>query len=262
MRLRVEGEGPLVIKLAGAAGGVELFREEIDAAVAAGYRVAALDNTGDRRDDPAGAPLTWERFTGEIESALDRLTARRAILWGTSFGSTIALAAAVRIPDRISGLLLCFPPDPSDRSPLFLELLRRVERSRNPELLFRLLFVLIFGGMNAWEFIVPTALVRTGGVLRRCIEAGTPSSTVIRKLRMLWEEDPIPDGRLPAMPARLIAGGLDPAAPAAGAGRLAARLPDSRLEVIHLAGHSGAFSRPGTYKRMALEALRELSRSG
>jgi pimeloyl-ACP methyl ester carboxylesterase len=42
--------------------------------------------------------------------AIDSLSAPRAVLWGTSFGSLVALATAARHPERVSGLLLSHPP--------------------------------------------------------------------------------------------------------------------------------------------------------
>ena len=133
MRLRVAGVGPPVVKLAGAAGGVGLYREEVDRARTAGFRVAELDLTGDRRDDPAPGPVTWDSLAGEVVQALDDMESTRAVLWGTSFGALVGLATAARRPERVRGLLLCAPPAPGWRPRLPLAALRHAETRRRPE---------------------------------------------------------------------------------------------------------------------------------
>ncbi len=106
MRLHTDGSGPLVVKIAGIAAGVGLFHEEIAVARRSGFRVAALDTTGDRSDDPATCPLTWDFLADEVIRALDRLEARRAVIWGTSFGALVCLDVASLFPDRVRGMLL------------------------------------------------------------------------------------------------------------------------------------------------------------
>jgi hypothetical protein len=101
MRLRVQGDGPLVVKVAGLAAGVGLYHEAIGKVRAAGFRVAELDTTGDRADDPATAPITWEMLTGEIVAALDRLECERAVLWGTGSG----VCCCARRRNRAGGLV-------------------------------------------------------------------------------------------------------------------------------------------------------------
>jgi len=131
MRLSSWGRGPLVVKLSGIAGGVWLYREEMVAAVRAGFRVLALDTTGDRRDDPATAPLGWDSLTEEVVTTIDR-HGGHAVLWGTSFGSILAMATAARHPDRVAGLLLCHPPDPRRPPPLHRTFLRWLRSRPHP----------------------------------------------------------------------------------------------------------------------------------
>jgi pimeloyl-ACP methyl ester carboxylesterase len=140
MRVSTRGEGPVVVKIAGVAGGVGLYEEEMEAAARAGFRVAALDTTGDRRDDPMTAPLTWDVLGDEVAAAIERTGSGRAILWGTSYGCLVALAAAARHPDRVAGLLLCHPPDPRRSPGLYRRLEAWAKRRANPTRAMRLLF--------------------------------------------------------------------------------------------------------------------------
>lgn len=263
MKLIVYGTtGPWVVKLSGIAGGVGLYYEEIEAAARAGYRVIALDTSGDRRDDPAPTPLTWDFFAAEIETALVEVGAERAILWGTSFGCAIAMAAAKRLPDRVSGVLLCHPPDPLWRPRPYLTLLRWMERAPNPDLATRIIFSLGFCTLTSWEALTPPFWLRFLPLVLASLEAATPAATVRRKLELLFEDDPGLPPAASAPPVEIIAGAWDLVAPLAGAQRVAARYTRANLSVMAYSGHAGAYTRPGIYHRIVLEALARLQAGG
>jgi len=258
VRLTVRGDsGPFVVKLAGIAGGTGLYREEMEAAAGAGYRVIALDTRGDRHDDPSGSPLSWDGFAAEIAGGLDAAGADRAVLWGTSFGCLVALAAAARLPTRVSGLLLCHPPDPLFRPARYLRLLDWAERQPRSDLAARLLFSAGFITLTSWEGAMPRLWPRLPSLLSASIEAATPPSTVRRKLQLLFRDDPgLPSN--PSLPVEIVAGAWDLVAPLSGARRLAACLPSSRVTVMGFSGHAGAYTRPVTYRRVVLDALSRL----
>jgi pimeloyl-ACP methyl ester carboxylesterase len=250
--------GPLVVKLAGIVGGVGLYYEEIAAAVAAGFRVAALDISGDRSDDPAPGPLGWELYAREVKEAIDRGSSSRAVLWGTSFGCLVALAAAARHPERISGLLLSHPPDPRWRPRHHLALLNWVERRPDPDHLAHLVFSIAFLGLTSWEGLAPALWVRLPALLRASLDASTPGATVRRKLEMLFREEPElpPDA---AIPVEIVAGAWDLVAPLTGARRLVSRIPGARLHVLGFSGHAGAYTRPRAHHEVVLAALKRLT---
>ena len=114
-------EAPHVVQLAGIVGGCLLYRETGEALLRAGYRVALLDTAGDRRDDPAPGRLTWDFLAGEVVAGLDALGAERAILYGTSYGSLVALATAARFPARVQGVLLALNEPETSIHPALLE---------------------------------------------------------------------------------------------------------------------------------------------
>ena len=260
MKLKVHGTaGPVVVKLAGIAGGIRLYDEEVEAVASAGFRVIALDVTGDRRDDPAGTPLEWTRYADEVAGAIEGATRDRAILWGTSFGGMIALATAARHPKRVGGLLLTHPPDPLWRPRAYLALLAFAQRRANPDLAVRLMFPAAFLGMTSWEAISPRLWFRLPSLTRKAIEAATPASTIRKKLGLLFQEDPgLPPGAS-TIPVEILAGAWDLVAPLAGARRLASRLPGARLHVLSYSGHAGAFARPRAHREFVLDALKRLT---
>jgi len=259
MRLRVQGDGPLVVKVAGLAAGVGLYHEEVGRARASGFRVAELDTTGDRADDPAATPITWKMLADEVIEALDRLEAERAVLWGTSFGSLVSLAAAARHPDRIRGLLLCSPPEPGWRPRPYLRVLEFTSSRRRPARVTARWFSIGFLILNSWEFINPLALVRLPGLARASRDARTPATTILDKLVLLLRDEPglpDPDGR---MPCSIISGMFDTVTSPGASRRLARKLPGSRLYRLPFAGHSCAYSRPRAYAERTLGELRRLA---
>lgn len=260
MRITVHGtSGPLAVKLAGIAGGIRLYDEEIEAVVAAGFRVAALDVSGDRRDDPPTQPLSWDLYASEVIEAIARAGADRAIVWGTSFGCLIALAAAARRPDRIGGLLLSHPPDPRWRSRVHLALLDWAERRVNPNLTARVMFSAAFLALTSWEGLAPPLWPRLPALLRASIEAATPPATVRRKLQLLFRDDPGLPPPSAAIPVEIIAGAWDLVAPLPGARRVASYLPGARVHVMGYSGHAGAYTRPRTYGAVTIDALRRMA---
>lgn len=260
MRMTVHGtDGPVVVKLAGIAGGIRLYDEEIATAVAAGFRVVALDISGDRRDDPPKQRLDWDLYAGEVVAAIDRAGAARAVLWGTSFGCLIALSTASRYPDRVSGLVLAHPPDPLWRPRLHLALLDWAERRAHPDLVARILFTTAFLGLTSWEGLSPALWPRLPALLSASLEAATPPSTVKRKLELVFRNEPGLPPAGAAIPVEIVAGAWDLIAPLSGARRLAARIPGARLKVLGYSGHAAAYARPHGHFGAVLAGLKRLA---
>ena len=259
MRLRISGEGPLVVKLAGLAGGTGLLGEEAEAVARSGFRVAALDTAGDRADDPAPIALTWEFLAAEVCRGLDTLGAARAILWGTSFGCLVALATAARAPDRVAGLLLSNPPNPYQRPRWQRRAIAWIESRRDPARIAGTAFRVGFRALAGWEVLYPTTLIRLPALYRANAEAATPSATVLQKLRLLDGEPPglpPPGARIPVT---ILAARWDTATPAGEARGLAGRLDGARLRSHRFSGHFVSCSRPRAAARAAVEELRWLT---
>lgn len=259
MRWAESGSGRLVVKLAGIAGGVGLYREECDAAASAGFRVARVDTAGDRADDPAPGPLTWDGLAAEVRRALDALSDGPAILWGTSFGSLVAIATAARHPGRVAGLLLAVPPEPSAQPHWFPQALDWAESTSNPDRAVRALLPLSFVAFAGWEMVHPGLLARAPALARANVEAATPSRTVRDKLGLLWRDAPgLPPPGLWSRTS-LIAGRRDRIAPHAGARKLATRMTGSRLITLEGAGHGLAWTHAAAYNAAAIAELRHIA---
>ncbi|HEX5042693.1 MAG TPA: alpha/beta hydrolase [Candidatus Polarisedimenticolaceae bacterium] len=256
MRLTVlpGGDGPWVVQLAGIVGGCLLYREAGEALVRAGYRVALLDTAGDRRDDPTKERLSWDFLAREVVAGLDALGAERPLLYGTSFGSLVALATAARFPERVSGLLLAHPPRHGRK--LFLPAVRWAVRQKDPVRTTARLFQLIFTGLVCWEFAYPAALRRIPMASAAATAAATPAKTLHDKLSLLWSDAPgLPP---PGLPVSIISSPWDAAAPLAGARAWQQEIPGAALRVLRFTGHSAHYSRPRAFHRLVVEEVERM----
>jgi pimeloyl-ACP methyl ester carboxylesterase len=76
-----------------------------------GHRVISYDARGHGESSPAPTPdaYTYELLTDDLERLLDSLEIERAVLAGVSMGAHTILSAALRMPERVRGLVVITP---------------------------------------------------------------------------------------------------------------------------------------------------------
>jgi pimeloyl-ACP methyl ester carboxylesterase len=129
----IQGEGPLVLLCHGFPGLWYSWRHQLPALADAGYRAVALDMRGYGRSDrpPAAAAYDSHQQIADVLGVLDHLGERSAIIVGHDFGAALACNLAVRVPDRVDGVVVMscpydfdiagrggagsHPPEPHDR---------------------------------------------------------------------------------------------------------------------------------------------------
>jgi pimeloyl-ACP methyl ester carboxylesterase len=76
-----------------------------------GHRVISYDARGHGESSPAPTPdaYTYELLTDDLERVLDSLGIERALLAGVSMGAHTILSAALRVPERVCGLVVITP---------------------------------------------------------------------------------------------------------------------------------------------------------
>src|SRR5687768_17711803 len=98
----VQGSGPLVILLSGSNLDRRMWDREA-AWLSKTHTVVRYDLRAHGQSDTATAPFS---MLGDLIGLMDTLAIRKATLIGLSAGSTIALDAALAIPDRIDRIVL------------------------------------------------------------------------------------------------------------------------------------------------------------
>jgi 4,5:9,10-diseco-3-hydroxy-5,9,17-trioxoandrosta-1(10),2-diene-4-oate hydrolase len=107
------GAGPAVVFLHGSgpgASGASNFRLNIDAFVAAGYRVLLPDLIGyGASSKPSGIDYTLQLFTDTVYEALKAASVDSAVLVGNSLGGGIAMQMAFDHPGFVTRLVMMAP---------------------------------------------------------------------------------------------------------------------------------------------------------
>jgi len=105
MYYEIHGEGkPLVL-----IGGLAIDLSEFDGIsrwLAQTYRVLAFDNRGAGRTDKPDIPYSIEMMAQDTEELMNALAIERASILGISMDGRIALALALRHPERVEKLIL------------------------------------------------------------------------------------------------------------------------------------------------------------
>lgn len=108
---RLDGEGSPVVQIHGIGAGAssEQTKYQIDALVAAGYRVYSIDLTGWGRSIGPQRLFTGPYYAELVATFLQQVVAEPAALIGHSLGATYAIAAAASQPDLVTALVLNAP---------------------------------------------------------------------------------------------------------------------------------------------------------
>jgi aminoacrylate hydrolase len=99
-------DAPALILSSGLGGSASYWAPNLDA-LTVGYRVILYDHRGTARSDRALPPdLTVEHMADDLIAVMDAAGLDRAILVGHAAGACIALAVALKAPERVEGLFL------------------------------------------------------------------------------------------------------------------------------------------------------------
>lgn len=104
------GEEPPLVLLHGSGLATHAMYEPLARALQDSCRVVACDVRGFGKSvsrDPAAH--TWGQYADDVVALLDHLGLATAVVGGYSFGAGVAVAVALRHPDRVAGLVLAGP---------------------------------------------------------------------------------------------------------------------------------------------------------
>lgn len=104
LAFRVVGTGPALVLLHGTSASHAVW-EPIAEALASRSTVVLIDQRGHGRSDKPEAGYDGVSFAADVETVLDALGIRTAVVAGHSLGARNAWVAAANHPDRISGVV-------------------------------------------------------------------------------------------------------------------------------------------------------------
>jgi pimeloyl-ACP methyl ester carboxylesterase len=253
----VQGQGPDVLMIHGWASSWRMWERPMRQAVAAGWRVWALDLPGSGESSaPAADWYTIRNLTLVVEAFVERVGISRAALVGHSMGGAIALEMTDRHSYSTRALVLVAPVV-SGRLGLSLHLLlgspfgrRLLEFSRHHGALARL------GGRT--RFAAPWLRHIPGPALRRDAEdlARTAPQAAIGTLRAVIDFDFTDRLDRICAPTLVIIGTRDTTVPPSDGELAAERIPDAQLVRFHGVGHQPVDERPEEFDRLLLDFIR------
>lgn len=241
-----------VVMLHGVGGGKDAFAPQMAPFAAAGYRAVAWDMPG-YGESSAIEPYDIPGLAAALLRLLDALDAARVVLLGHSMGAMVAQEAIVLAPGRLAGLVL------SATSPAF----GKPDGAWQQAFLAERLGPLDAGGTmgDVAARLVP-GMVGEGGApegaaLAAAIMSRVPPATYRAALHALMGFDrraALPAIRVPAL---VVAGERDPAAPAAVMEKMAARIPGAAYVVLPRAGHLANLEQPQAFNAAVLAFLQQ-----
>jgi len=246
----VTGEGAPVTLLHGFTQSGRSWQEVISI-MPAGWRwvVPDLRGHGETRTRP-GAPITMDACTADLEMLWDELGIQRTHLVGYSMGGRLALHVAARRPERLLSLLTIGAHAGLDEE-------AREGRRRGDEAMAQRIeqdgleaFVKYWSGLPLFaglerrgpSFLAQVRAERMGNTVAGL--AGSLRGMGAGVMEPLWSDL----GRV-SVPSTFVAGQLDHGY-VASARRLAAAIPNGRVEVVLRAGHAAHLERPEAFARV------------
>ena len=226
------GDGPqTIVAQGGWVGSGELWLPVFEG-LSKSWRTITYDHRGTGATINRAPRITFDLLVADLFMMLDRLGVDRCVLAGESAGAAVVLEAALRQPQRFSGLVLVDGRYTGDRTPQRDRLLQGC----------RLDFAATMAAFveacvpeedceaeREWgEKIVMRSSAAAAIELMECMEGIDIESRL---------------GQLP-MPALVIHGSRDAITPLASSQKLAAGLPHATLVVIDGAGHVPTVTRP------------------
>lgn len=255
IHLKEVGEGPAVVFLHGSgpgASGASNFRQNVDAFVAAGFRVILPDLIGyGASSKPEGIDYTLQLFTETVHQALVAHGIERASLVGNSLGGGIAIQIALDHPQFVDRLVLMAPGCVEEQADYFKMpgIARMVSGFGSPDFSLEEQKRLV-GNLVHPDFApnIPDALVA-----ERFAVARTQPKDVLARMRT-----PNLGPRLGelAHPILVLWGLNDEFCPESGARHFLDQCADARCITFTRTGHWVQVERAGEFNRYAIDFLR------
>ncbi len=241
---------PLIL-ISGLGGDHNFWAPNIEA-LSARFRVVVFDNRGIGRTDAPETPYTMEMLADDLAGLMDSLQIERANILGLSLGGDIAMAFALKYPERCLRLVLTATfarMNPQVRR--FLDaVLQAFDRTRSPKVAFDLI--------APWLF-TPEFLAKRANLVYLAFDEDAPHTQTFHGWRNQYMAQQGFDVRQAlsriTAPTLVLAGERDHLAHIEDAQLIAAGIPGAELEIIPHAAHALNFEAPGRFHEAVLMFL-------
>lgn len=240
------GKGLPVVFMHAATGSSRVWEYQIPAFTRAGYRVIAYDRRGWGRSVIDPARVQPGTAADDLRSLMDHLGIDRFHLVGSAAGAIVSLDFALSFPQRLRSLVVANSIG-GVQDEDYLELGRRI---RPPQ--FAALPPELRELGPSYRVGNPEGTRRWMELERISRPEGSPAQE--QKMRNLITFSRLETLKIPTL---LITGGADMYAPPPVLQLFAARIKDSKFEIVPEAGHSAYWEQPEIFNRAVIEFIRK-----
>lgn len=249
------GGGPPVVLIHGYPLCRRMWAPQVQALLAAGYRVVTLDLRGFGESEAPRDAYAMSVFADDVAALLDHLGIERATVCGMSMGGYVLLSLLERHPRRLAAAIFLVTRAAADDEPgrMRRTTLAHDVASGRPQIVTDAFEQILFAADTPEERPELVAQVK------EWLTATTPQGLVGGLLAMRDRKDyvdALPSLKLPAL---VVGAELDRAVPVEHSRQLAQGLPNGRLRIIEGAGHMANLERPDTFNACLLEFLNGLA---
>ncbi|NNH74708.1 alpha/beta hydrolase [Nocardia uniformis] len=252
----VTGSGPLVVLVMGTGSPGRVWRTyQVPALVAAGFRVAIMDNRGIAPSDECGGGMSVADLVGDTAALIEHLGGGPAAVVGTSLGARIVQELALARPDLVGkAVMLATAGRPH---PLTHTMNRGEQALYDKDLQLPAEYA---AAVKAMLNLSPHSLEDAQKAqewldIFEYSAAGKPSAGVRAQLGMDRSGDRLPEYRRITTPSLIIGFADDRMAPPILGREVAAAIPGARYVEIERCGHYGYLERPDEVNRVIIDFL-------
>ena len=245
------GSGPAVVLIHGYPLCRQMWRPQVEALVAAGYRVVTLDLRGFGESEADEGPYSMPVFADDVIALLTHLGIERSVIGAMSMGGYVLLNLIERYPERLAAAMLLVTRAAADDEPgrMRRSALAAEVAAGKPQIVTDAFEGILFGQDTAAGR--PDLVAKVKSWMTATDSRGLAGGLLAMRDRRDYLEL-LPSFRLPAL---VVGAEEDRAVPPEHSRVLADRLPNARLCMIPGAGHMANLERSEAFNACLLEFL-------
>lgn len=249
------GQGTAVLFLHGFPFDKSMWREQVEALNAAGFRSIGPDMRGLGETKSTAEVSTMGDMARDAAALLDHLHIDQAIVCGLSMGGYVAFEFAHLFPSRVRGLILAGTRAPADNEP------EKAGREQQVQTMLRAGMVPISIATLPKLLAEKTRTEKPEIVkrVRKMITQSDPKGASAAQRGMAARRDYTEDLSQIKVPTLIIVGREDPIRPVADAEFMHDHIAGSRLQIIADAAHITNMEQPEVFNRAVISFLGELA---
>jgi 3-oxoadipate enol-lactonase len=216
------------------------------------YRVIAPDLRGfGHSSETDGAAVTMDQYAADLNSLLDSVNVKQAVLGGISMGGYIALAFYAQYADRVKGLILANTravPDSEEGRQSRLANAQKVGEAGSGFLVETM----------APQMLGPAAKSELKIAVRSMMTRQRAPGIMSALRGMAIRPDRTPLLRFATVPALIVSGSHDALIPPGDSEAMHGLIPDSRLVIIPDAGHLSNLDKADAFNHVVREFYKQV----